>query len=68
MAPTLDFDVEEFVRLPLKERVELCKRLAARAEKMADATSAEHRAHYLTIANQWRILAADMEEEVRSLG
>jgi hypothetical protein len=66
MAPTLDFDIEEFVKLPLKERVELSRRLAARAEKMAEVAEAVHRKHYLEIAKQWRTLADDMEQEARS--
>ena len=66
MAPTLDFDVEEFVRLPLKERIELCRRLAARAEKLADAAEEQHKPVYREIARQWRALTSDMEDEARS--
>ena len=64
MAPTIDFDIEEFVRLPLKERVELCQRLAARAEKMAAAAEEQHKSIYRKIAKQWLALASDIAEEV----
>jgi len=66
VAPTVDFDIEEFVKLPLKERIELCQRLAARAEKMAEAAEAQHSSVYREIARQWRILAGDMEREADS--
>ena len=52
MADKLSFDAETFLSLPDKDRVQLCRKLAERAEKLADAAAPKYRASYLEIANQ----------------
>ena len=61
MATELSFDAEAFLALPLEERVHLCKRLAERAQELADAAAPHYRACYLDIAERWQLLAGEME-------
>jgi len=61
MANKLSFDAATFLALSLKERVELCKRLAERAQELADTTGPNYRASYSDIAKHWLQLAEEME-------
>jgi hypothetical protein len=46
----LTFDAEQFLALPVKDRVRLCRQLAARAQELADAAESEASLAYLEIA------------------
>ena len=61
MADNLDFDAETFLALPVKDRVRLCKRLAERAQELADAADPTYRVGYLEIARNWLELADEMQ-------
>jgi len=61
MATELTFDAETFLALPINERINLCKRLAARAQELADSAAPNYRASYLDISKSWLQLAAEME-------
>ena len=61
MADNLDFDAETFLALPIKDRVHLCKRLAERAQELADAAEPMYRESYLEIARSWLELADEMQ-------
>jgi len=61
MANNLSFDATAFLVLSVKERVELCKRMAERAQELADTAGPTNRASYLDIAKGWRQLAAEIE-------
>ena len=61
MADNLDFDAETFLALPVKDRVHLCKRLAERAQELADAAEPMYRVSYLEIARSWLELADEMQ-------
>ena len=62
MSENLDFDTEEFFKLPKEGRIELCLRMAERAQRLAKAAEPGHRASYLDIAKHWLALAKDMSE------
>ena len=61
VADNLSFDAEQFLALPAKDRVRLCKHLAERAQELADAAEPKHRPAYLEIAKQWLTLADEIE-------
>ena len=66
MTDELDFDREQFLALPVEERVRECRRLAAQAEEIADRKKARHhRAYYLEIAIAWLRFADDMERSAQ---
>jgi hypothetical protein len=50
-----------FLALPVKDRVRLCRQLAARAQELADAAESGASLAYLEIAKQWLTLAGEME-------
>jgi len=64
MATELFFDAEQFLALSTKDRVNLCKRLAERAQELADAAAPKYRDNYLDIAKNWLQLADEMERVV----
>jgi len=67
MTDELDFNREKFLALPVEDRVRECRRLAARAEEIADGKKAQHyREYYLEIAIAWLRLADDMERSAQS--
>ena len=57
----LDFEAETFLALSVKDRVQLCRRLAERAQELADAADPNYRASYLEIARNWLELADEMQ-------
>jgi len=59
--PTFDFDAETFLALSVKQRVDLCKRWAERAQELASAAGRPHSESYLDIAASWLQLADEME-------
>jgi len=61
MFDDLGFNVDEFIALPVQERVRLCRRLAMRAQRLAELCEPRHRAIYAEIRNQWFDLAGEME-------
>jgi hypothetical protein len=61
MPDDLDFDTDEFQRLPIGERVKRCLERARSAEKLGRGAQGDHRAGYARLAKQWRLLA----EEIR---
>ena len=63
MPSDLNFDAEAFQKLPVADRVQLCRHLAERAQALADGAAPNHRDTYAEIARQWLMLAADMERE-----
>jgi len=64
----LDFNAEEFLKLPLKERVKLCRALGERANTLAAKASPKYRVYYAEIAKQWLILADEMEQSAHKPG
>lgn len=56
------FDADEFIRLPIADRVRLCRRLAQRAQALADKAEPAFRHGYADIAKKWRQLADEMEK------
>jgi hypothetical protein len=61
MADDLDFSAEEFLHMSSRARVRLCRKLAERAQALAGAAEPHHRDAYAKIAEQWRILADEIE-------
>ena len=61
----MDFDAEAFLKLPLQERVKLCRTLAERANKLAASASPKYRGFYSEIAKQWLMLAEEMQASLR---
>jgi hypothetical protein len=61
MSDDLNFNAEEFLRLPVTDRVRLCRRLAQRAQELAEKAEPSFRSAYADIALKWRELADEME-------
>jgi hypothetical protein len=61
MRNDLTFDADEFRNLRVNERVHRCRLLAKRAQALADAARPAYRESYADIAQQWLVLADDME-------
>jgi hypothetical protein len=57
-----EFNAEAFLKLPVKERVKLCRRLSERAQAFAAQASPKYRGYYAEIAKQWQTLADEMEQ------
>ena len=55
------FDGDQFISLPVKERVEHCRREARKARALAGHADPQHAGVYQDIARQWPGLADDME-------
>jgi hypothetical protein len=62
-----EFNAEAFLKLPVKERVKLCRRLAERAEALAAQASPKYRGYYAEIAKQWQTLAEEMDQAARAI-
>jgi len=60
VADGLNFSVEEYSQMPIPDRIALCRRLAARAELLAESDPAR-RDTYIQIARGWIALAENME-------
>jgi hypothetical protein len=58
-----NFKANEFSRLPLSERVNWCRQMAAEAERLAEAASPRVRMAYVELAKQWTALANEIERE-----
>ena len=58
-----NFKADEFSRLMPTERVAWCRRMAAEAERLAEAASPRVRTAYVELANQWTALANEIERE-----
>jgi hypothetical protein len=52
---------EEFERMPLRQRIRICRMAAARARKSAELSDPGERTLYLKVAEQWDMLAAELE-------
>ena len=57
------FKADDFARLTPSERVIWCRRMAAEADRLAQAASPRVRAAYVELAKQWLQLAAEIERE-----
>ena len=68
MADGLDFTAEAFAKMDASERIHLCRRLAARARKLADLSTPKERDGYLLIARQWDQLGSDIEQHANDAG
>jgi len=66
MTEDLNFKPEEFQKLSVGERIELCHKLAERAQAHAEQAADIHRIDYLRIARQWLMLADEMERDLQS--
>jgi hypothetical protein len=62
----LAFDVDEFLTMPLERRSRVCAQLAEHAQALAASSQLPHRLHYLTIANEWLLLASATEREINT--
>jgi hypothetical protein len=60
----LAFNADEFMAMPLTRRSRVCAQLAERAQALAATAKPPHRLHYLTIANEWLLLASATEREI----
>jgi hypothetical protein len=60
----LAFDADEFIAMPLARRSRVCAPLAERAQALAANSQLPQRLHYLTIANEWLLLASATEREI----
>ena len=58
-----NFKADEFSRLSSSERVAWCRRMAAEAERLAEAASPPVRTAYVELAKQWMALANEIERE-----
>ena len=58
-----NFRADEFSRLTPTERVTWCRRMAAEAERLADAARPRVRSAYVELAKQWTALANEIERE-----
>jgi len=58
-----NFKADEFSQLTPSERVVWCRRMAAEAERLADAASPRVRTAYVELAKQWTALADEIERE-----
>jgi hypothetical protein len=66
VADELNFDRDEFLAMPLNERVRECRRFAARAAEIADKKRSKHyRVYYLEIAMAWLRVADDLERSAQ---
>jgi len=65
MAHELAFNADEFMTMPLSGRVQICIKLAQRAQALAAAAQPSHQEFYLSIASEWLRLAAEMSKGVR---
>jgi hypothetical protein len=64
LSEEIEFNAEEFLRLPLEERIRLCRRLAEHAQALGEQASPKYRDYYAEIAKQWQILADEMQQAV----
>jgi len=62
----LEFNAEEFLKLPVRDRVKLCRAMAEHANALAQKAAPKYRAYYLEIAKQWLTLADEMEQSLSS--
>lgn len=58
-----NFRADEFSRLAPSERVAWCRRMAAEAERLAEAAGPRVRTAYVELAKQWMLLAGEIERE-----
>ena len=58
-----NFKADDFSRLTSTERVTWCRRMAAEAERLAEAASPRVRAAYVELVKQWTSLANEIERE-----
>lgn len=61
MPDGLDFTADAFAKMDPGERVSMCRRLAARAHKLAALCPPKEQDGYLLIARGWDKLADDIE-------
>jgi hypothetical protein len=60
-----NFKAEEFSRLTPSERAAWCRRMAAEAERLAEAVASPRlRTAYVELAKQWVSLANEIEREI----
>jgi len=52
--------------MPLERRSRVCAQLAEHAQALAASSQLPHRLHYLTIANEWLLLASATEREINT--
>ncbi|HYM18554.1 MAG TPA: hypothetical protein VEU06_08330 [Micropepsaceae bacterium] len=64
MSDDLEFKAEEFLKLPVGQRVKLCRTMTEHANALAQKASPKYRAYYLEIAKQWLTLADEMERSI----
>ena len=62
MRDDLNFNADEFLKLPISDRVRLCWRLAQRAQELAEKAEPSFRAAYADIAKKWREIADEVEK------
>ena len=61
MADDLSFDASAFMAMSLDERVRICLKLAERAQALAADAPDPHKMYYLVIAQNWLLLAEEMQ-------
>ena len=57
----LGFDVAAFMALSPEERFRICVKLATRAQALAAAAPDAQKRYYLVIAQNWLLLAEEMQ-------
>jgi hypothetical protein len=61
-----DFNVDDFMAMPPRERVRICIKLAERAQALADAAEPHFQRNYLKIAKEWITLADEMQRVIEA--
>ena len=55
-----DFGTDEFLRLPIMDRIQKCHAMAEDAKRLAAVADSEMRDPYIDLAQQWLALADEM--------
>lgn len=59
----LNFNAEEFLKLPRAQKAEVCIALAERSQKVGEGSPPNQRLHFVEIASQWLMLAEKIMAE-----
>ena len=61
----LDFRGDEFMRMPIEDRVRQCRAFAAEARHLATLAERNLRGEYLDLAGHWSELADELQRQAR---
>ena len=63
--PLMDFHADQFVRMPIEDRICQCRALAAEAKHLAAVAERDLRGDYLDLAQHWSELADELQRQAR---